>query len=464
MFYRKIIFVILIWSLTLAAQSQPTLLAPPNGSTDIEETPKFEWSANTTETYTLEVYDCLPDPTNDGTLQLDDFELTAGPISIDTIPNDLSGLTYNALTGTFFGVSNGITQIFELDTDGNHLRTISLNNFEDTEGLVWIGGDEYFVVEERRGRAVKITVTENTESVAYPDTYIQLDGDWGNNLGVEGIAYDAAANKLFIVKEKLPSQLYSFEIPENFPSTISPTMPFDIDVNNFGCSDFSGLHFHQNLFVLSHEGRALVQTDMTGNEISRIDISDNGANGTLENGLLQAEGITVDDEGTIYIVSEPNTFYKFENPSPPPLYNVEEQAFSDENVGINSLTLEPGLLDSETQYCWRVKDNATGEWSDYWTFTTGLIIDVIEPNANADLQLFFHPNNDSLTVEFSTPKPASDAQIIIYDTMGKQVMQHKLNAISTQSTTLNTKQLPMGVYILSLKMNQENISRTFVKY
>ncbi len=463
MFYRKIIFVLLSWSLALAAQSQPTLLTPPNGSTDVEETPVFEWSANTTGTYTFEVYDCELDPTNDGTLQLDDFELTAGPVSIETIPNDLSGLTYNALTGTFFGVSNGITQIFELDTDGNHLRTISLNGFEDTEGLVWIGGEEYFVVEERRGRAVKITVTENTENIAYPDTYIQLEGDWGNNLGVEGIAYDAATNKLFIVKEKFPSQLYSFQIPENFPDTISPTMPFDIDVNNFGCSDFSGLHFHQNLFVLSHEGRALVQTDMTGNEISRIDISDNGANGTLENGLLQAEGITVDDEGTIYVVSEPNTFYKFENPSPPPLYNVEEQAFSDENVGINSLTLAAGLLDSETQYCWRVKDNATGEWSDYWTFTTGVITDVVKPNTNTDLQLFFHPNNDSLTVEFSTPTPAN-AQIIIYDTTGKQLMQHKLNTTSTQSTTLNTKQLPTGVYILSLKINQENISRTFVKY
>ncbi len=464
MFLRKIFIVALMCSLTLATQAQPTLLTPADGSTDVEETPLFEWSANTTGTYTLEIYDCELDPNNDGTLQLNNFELAAGPTAIETIADDLSGLTYNELTGTLFGISNGVTRMFELNKDGSHLRTIALNGFEDTEGLVWIGGNEYFVLEERRGRAVKITVTENTETVTYPDTYIQLDGTWGNNLGIEGIAYEADNNSLLIVKEKLPSVLFRVDIPEEFPATVTPTTPFDINVNNFGCSDFSGLHLHQNLLILSHEGRALVQTDMTGSEISRIDLSDDGANGTLESGLLQAEGITVDDDGNIYVVSEPDIFYQFTNPNPPPLYNVEEQAFSDENINLNALMLEAGLLDSETQYCWRVKDNATGTWSDYWTFTTGIIIDVAEPNTNADLQLFFHPNNDSLTVEFSAPKPAPNAQIIIYDTTGKQVMQHKFNAITTQSTTLNTKQLAMGVYIISLKINQEHISRTFVKY
>lgn len=464
MFLKKIILVTLVWSFTLTVQSQPTLVAPANASTDVEETPLFEWSANTTGTYTLELYECEIDPANDGTLQLNNFELTAGPLNIDAIYGDLSGLTYNALTGTFFGISNGITQIFEMDTDGSHLRTISLNGFEDTEGLVWIGGEEYFLVEERRGRAVKITVTESTENINYPDTYIQLEGDWGNNLGIEGIAYEAATNSLLIVKEKLPSALYRIEIPENFPDTIAPAFPFDINSNNFGCSDFSGLHLHQNLLILSHEGRAVVQTDMTGNEIARLELGDNGANGTLESGLLQAEGITVDDKGTIYVVSEPNIFYKFENPSPPPLYNVEELAFSNESVGINSFTLEVGILNSETQYCWRVKDNAAGEWSDYWTFTTGIITEVAAPDSTTDIQLFFHPNNDSLMVEFSTPKPGSDAQIVIYDISGKQVMQHKFDASTTQSTTLNTKQLAMGVYILSLKINQRNISRTFVKY
>jgi len=464
MFLKKIILSTIVLPLALTAKSQPILLTPANGSTDIEETPVFEWSANTTGSYTLEIYDCELDPTNDGTLQLDNFELAAGPTAIDTIADDLSGLTYNELTGTLFGVSNGITQIFEIDTDGNHLRTIALNGFEDTEGLVWIGGNEYFVLEERRGRAVKITVTENTETLAYPDTYIQLDGSWGNNLGIEGVAYEVATNSLLIVKEKLPSMLFRVEIPEEFPATITPTTPFDININNFGCSDFSGLHMHQKLLILSHEGRAVIQTDLTGNEISRIDLSDDGANGTLQSGLWQAEGITVDNQGNIYVVSEPDIFYQFTNPSPPPLYNVEELAFSNENVGINSLTLETGILESETQYCWRVKDNASGEWSDYWTFTTGVIIDVVEPNEHTDLQLFFQPDNDSLTVQFSSPKSTQNAQIIIYDTTGKQVMQHKFDTSTTQSTTLNTKQLAIGVYILSFKINQQNISRTFVKY
>lgn len=464
MFLKKILFVMLMGGFTLAAQSQPSLLAPTNGSTDVEETPVFEWSANTTGSYTLEIYDCMPNATNDGTLQLNDFELAAGPSSIEIIPDDLSGLTYNELTGTLFGVANGNTQIFELDGGGNHLRTIQLTGFNDTEGLVWLGGNEYFVVEERRGKIVKISIDENTENINYSDTYIQLEGEWGDNFGIEGIAYDALTNSLYIVKEKQPKALYRVEIPENFPDTVAPDFPFDIDGNNFGCSDFSGLHFHKNLLVLSHEAYVLVQTDMTGNEISRISLDNGGANGTLENGLIQAEGVTVDSEGNIYVVSEPNVFYKFANPNPPPLFDVEELAFSSEAVNPTSLVLEAGVLESETQYCWRVKDNATGEWSDYWTFVTGIITDVVAPNANADIQLFFHPNNDSLTVEFSTPKSASNTQMVIYDTAGKEVMQHKLDTNPGKSITLNVSQLPMGVYILSLKINQQNISRTFVKY
>ncbi len=465
MFLKKIILATLLCLSAFTIPAQPTLLIPADGSTGIEETPVFEWSASTTGTYSLEIYDCLPNSNNDGTLQLDDFELALGPLSIDTILNDLSGLTYNETTGTFFGISNGITQIFEIDSDGNHLRTISLNGFEDTEGLVWIGGTQYFLVEERRGRVVKIELTENTTTINYPDTYILLEGEWGNNLGIEGIAYEAATNSLFIIKEKSPSALYRIEIPENFPDTIAPAFPFDINTNNFGCSDFSGLHFHQNLFILSHETRALVQTDMAGNELNRLQLNDNGANNTLESGILQAEGISLDNQDNIYVVSEPNTLYKFTNPNPPPLYNVEELAFSDENINTTSLTLTTGLLSSETQYCWRVRDNISGEWSDYWTFTTGIITDLATPpDADADMQLFFHANNDSLTLEFSANQATPNAQIIIYDTKGKQVMHHQFDASMTSATTLNIRQLPMGVYIISLKINQQNISRTFVKY
>ena len=463
MLLKKIISAILICGFAFGVQSQPTPLAPANGSTDVQATPVFEWSANTTGTYTLEIYDCLSDPTNDGTLQLNDFELAVGPVSIDTIPDDLSGLTYNALTGTLFGVANGNTQIFEFDKAGNHLRTIQLTGFHDTEGLVWAGESDYFVVEERRGKVVKISFDENTENINYPDTYIQLEGEWGNNLGIEGVSYDALTNSLFIVKEKLPRALYRIEIPENLPDTIAPDMPFDINGNNFGCSDFSGLHFHQNLFVLSHEGYALIQTDVLGNEISRLNLNSDGANGTLESGLVQAEGITVDNEGKIYVVSEPNTFYKFENPNPPPLYNVEELAFSDGNINTNSLALEAGALSSETQYCWRVKDNASGEWSDYWTFTTGIITDAAAPPTNSEMNLLYNADDDILTVNFPVP-PASDTQIIIYSTGGKQVMQQQLGNNSNQSTALNIRQLPMGVYILSLKNNKQNLSRTFMKY
>jgi len=464
MLLKKITFAVFSLFIAFVAQSQPTLIAPATGSIGVEETPIFEWSANTTGTYTLEILECQIDTTNQGVLELDNFALAAGPLPIAEIPNDLSGLTYNVLTNTFFAVSNGITAVYELDTNGSHIRTIALNGFEDTEGLVWIGGEEYFVVEERRGRAVKITIGTGTVQVNYPDTYIQLEGGWGNNLGIEGIAYEVATNSLFIIKEKQPAALYYFTIPTVFPDTIAPLLPFDIDINNFNCNDFSGLHFHQNLLILSHESQAVIETDLMGNEISRLSLSDNGAGGSLETGLFQAEGISIDNEGSIYVVSEPNTFYKFTNPNPTPLFELNETAFADENVNLNTLTLEPEILASETQYCWRVKNNATGEWSDYWTFTTGIITDIEQPQTEQGVQLFLHPSKGLLTANFQSLNTASAAQITIYNTSGKQVIQHQFNPSETQNLTLNTQKLPMGVYIFSLKINQENINRIFVKY
>ena len=258
------------------------------------------------------------------TINLSNYTLAAPPTTITQIPDDLSGLTYNASTNTLFACLNSTPTVYELDLNGNVLRTINLTGFEDTEGLVWIGGTDFIIIEERRGRAVRITITATTTAIAYPMAFMQLPGTWGNNLGLEGVSYNPATNELVIIKEKSPLTIYSFVPPASYNGAVTVTNPFNIATNNFGFSDIAGLHHlglntympcgvdvSNNYLILSHESAALIETDDTGTEYSRLDLSAGGANGTLAATLPQAEGVTMDNQGNIYVVSEPNIFYKF---------------------------------------------------------------------------------------------------------------------------------------------------------
>jgi len=261
------------------------------------------------------------------TLNLNNYTLDIVPVTTP-ISNDLSGLTYNALTNSLFACINGTPTIYELGLNGAVVRTINLTNFEDTEGIVWIGGTDYIIIEERRGRAVHITIGAGTTSIAYPANFMQLSGTWGNNQGLEGVSYNPATNELIIVKEKMPLTLYSFVVPVGYSGTITPTNPFNLATNNFGFTDVAGLH-HLDLntympcgddvsdryLILSEESEALVETDNTGTEYSRLDLSAGGASGTLAAALPQAEGVAMDNQGNIYLVSEPNIFYRF-SPGP----------------------------------------------------------------------------------------------------------------------------------------------------
>ncbi len=426
MLYQKISIILSILCFVLYTQAQPTPISPVNEAMDISKTVALEWTGNA-DAYAIEIYACTPDDINVGSLDLNNFELAEEVVTITEIYGDLSGLTYNPLTGTFFGPSNGIPMIFEIDTDGSHIRTINLNDFQDTEGLVWIGGNDYFVIEERKGRAVKITIEAGTTVIDYPMEYIQLSGDWGNNLGLEGVAYNEGT--LYLLKEKSPAALYVVEIPDNLPQTITPAYLFDINSNNFGCSDFSGMHYHPNghLLLLSHEAQTLIETDMTGDEISRLHLGKSGAGGTLWEGILQAEGVSVDNQGNMYVVSEPNTFYKFSNPMPALPFDSTALTFSTGAVSADSYSIPAGTLLSNSTYCWRIKNNTTDEWSEFWSFTTAanvaptinltapsgsMIFTNLNPfniiaNANdADGEIShikFFINNDSVGIDMTSP-------------------------------------------------------------
>ena len=243
--------------------------------------------------------------------------------TINDIPNDLSGITYNPLANTLFMVQNGDPTVYETDLSGNVLREIELKNFEDTEGIVHITGTRFAVVEERRGKVIFFDISSNTNSVNYNNTdkvtLASSLGPWGGNTGLEGITYYPLAAKILTVKEKTPKRYYDFSMPTSFPVTLSASevgVVCDLTQNPFGFSDVAGIH-HLGLsgatdpttgthtLLLSEENRVLVEVDADCHEISRLSFSY----------INQPEGVTMDNNGTIYIVAEPNELYVFNSTS-----------------------------------------------------------------------------------------------------------------------------------------------------
>jgi uncharacterized protein YjiK len=76
--------------------------------------------------------------------------------------------------------------------------------------------------------------------------------------------------------------------------------------------DLSSLQFDArsgHLLALSDESKQVVELNTEGRPISNVSLT-KGTLG-LRKSVPQAEGIAMDDDGTLYMVSEPNLFYVF---------------------------------------------------------------------------------------------------------------------------------------------------------
>ena len=82
--------------------------------------------------------------------------------------------------------------------------------------------------------------------------------------------------------------------------------------------DLSSLQYDErsgHLLALSDESRLIIELDVDGRPLSTMSIS--GGRQGLQKTVPQAEGIAMDDDGTLYLVSEPNLFYVFKKPAQP---------------------------------------------------------------------------------------------------------------------------------------------------
>lgn len=250
-------------------------------------------------------------------LNLSAYSVVIQAKPVDGIKENLSGLTWSAKHGMLFAVINNPPEIIWITTEGKLTGKFSLPDIKDPEAIAWAGEDSFWIGSEKENTAWLLSVDITNKSYK-PITKITFD-DYNHprNNGLEGLTWDNVERELFAAKEKKPLIISK---AKNIREKITINTLKSSAVNFI--KDISGLHYYtpsSSLLLLSDESKKVLE--LNTNNVEKI--TDRlflyaGWSGLTED-IPQAEGITIDDYDNLYIVSEPNLFYRFEKIKNPAL-------------------------------------------------------------------------------------------------------------------------------------------------
>lgn len=242
------------------------------------------------------------------------FDIEARPVA--GVDRNLSGMTYDRDRRELIAVINRPPEVLVLDTEGRVLRRHRIEGASDVEAIEYLRDGRIALLQEGRRSLLLVdmpvkdgAVIDARNVTAYP---LALD-DSGNN-GPEGLAYDPATDTLYVAKERAPAALFALTglmsggpVVQTDQSAWLRHLPFATDlsalewVNRFG-----------HLLLLSDESQLLVELTSKGEPVSWRTLSPTRFHDLP---APQPEGLTMDDAGTLYVLSEPNLFYRLRPPA-----------------------------------------------------------------------------------------------------------------------------------------------------
>lgn len=252
----------------------------------------------------------------DRSIWLPDYVATVQARPVEGVDDDLSGLTYDPQRNSLFAITNQAPQVIELSLEGRVLRKISLKGFHDPEAIEYIGPGRFVIADEREQRLLQVHLSDDTVQLdAAEAQQLSIGIGINGNKGYEGLAYDPGQQRLFVAKERDPVGILEVR---GFPRADASQL-LGIHVNTDSqhnawmfVRDLSSLHYHEpsgHLLAVSDESHVVLEMGGDGRPISHLSLR-SGQQGLLED-VPQAEGMTMDAAGNLYIVSEPNLFYVF---------------------------------------------------------------------------------------------------------------------------------------------------------
>ncbi|MBD8684129.1 SdiA-regulated domain-containing protein [Pseudomonas sp. CFBP 13719] len=221
--------------------------------------------------------------------------------------DEASDITYHPGTRTLFAVMGKNPYLVELSLQGDVLRKMPLTGWSNPEAVTTLADGRLAIIDERQHQLTVVKVDADTRELNIADfTPFDLGPSADQNKAFEALAWDPRNQRLLLGEERPPA-LFSLKLgSDGQPSGEKQRLDApDLDMRNLSALAVDPRTGHR--LLLSADSHLLMEYDETGKQWSFMTLL-GGMNG-LKDTIPRAEGVTMDDEGTIYLVSEPNLFY-----------------------------------------------------------------------------------------------------------------------------------------------------------
>ncbi|MFI8644209.1 SdiA-regulated domain-containing protein [Pseudomonas iridis] len=242
---------------------------------------------------------------------LPDYRVVIDAKSLPGMEKDeASDLAYNPQTKTLFSVMGKNPFLVELSLQGEVLRKMPLVGWSNPEGLSAMENGLMAIVDEREHMLSIVKVDADTRelNIANFPKY-DLGPSKDQNKAFEAITWDPRNQQLLLGEERPPA-LFTWKSDggQTLKGDKQKLSSDELDIRNLSALATDPRTGH--LLVLSADSHLLLELDEKGEQVSFMTLL-GGFNG-LKNTIPRAEGVTMDEAGTLYMVSEPNLFYRFE--------------------------------------------------------------------------------------------------------------------------------------------------------
>ncbi|MGG2022760.1 SdiA-regulated domain-containing protein [Pseudomonas sp. S8] len=224
--------------------------------------------------------------------------------------DEASDLSYNPQTKTLFSVMGKNPFLVELTLQGDVLRKMPLVGWSNPEGVTVLENGLMAIVDEREHLLTIVKVDANTRELNIADfPKYDLGPSKNQNKAFEAITWDPRNQQLLLGEERPPALFtWKSDGSQILKGDKQKLANDELDIRNLSALAIDPRTGHT--LVLSADSHLLLELDEKGEQVSFMTLL-GGFNG-LKSTIPRAEGVTMDDAGTLYMVSEPNLFYRFE--------------------------------------------------------------------------------------------------------------------------------------------------------